>query len=125
MGYGLTGYNDNRRPSARAIAEQNELMRLRQQQFKLAAEYVAAEFARIAAIHRVVLFGSVAMPLFEEIPRFQRFRMHRIPILHECKDVDLAVWVSDLSCLKEMQRARGQALNHLDRPRDRRSASPG
>ncbi len=39
--------------------------------------------------------------------------MHRVAILHECKDVDLAVWVSDTTCLKALQRARGQSLNYL------------
>lgn len=113
MGYGLMGYNDNRRPSAKAIAEENERMRLRQQHFQLAAEYVAVEFAKIPEVQRVALFGSVAAPLFEEIPRFRRYRIHRVAILHECKDVDIAVWVDDLSCLKTLQRARGQALNYL------------
>ncbi len=32
---------------------------------------------------------------------------------HECADIDLAVWVDDLTVLKSLQRARGQALNFL------------
>lgn len=113
MGYGLMGYNDNRQPSAKAIAEENERMRLRQQHLRIAAEHVVAELAKIQEVRRVVLFGSVAAPLFEEIPRFRQYRIHRVTILHECKDVDIAVWIDDLSCLKALQKARGKALNDL------------
>src|SRR3990172_3032957 len=98
MGYGLMGWNDNRRPSAKAIAEENEGMRRRQEQFRMAAEFVAAAFGELPQVQQVALFGSVALPLFEEIPRFRRYRIHQVAILHECKDVDLAVWVSDLNC---------------------------
>ncbi len=33
--------------------------------------------------------------------------------LHECKDIDLAVWVSDSGCLRAMQKARSRAVNQL------------
>jgi hypothetical protein len=107
------GYNDGRRPSAKAIVKENEGMLARQAQFRTAAEYVAAAFAEVPAVRRVALFGSVASPLAEEIPAYGRFRMHRMPVLHECKDVDLAVWLEDYGCLKAIQKARGQALNYL------------
>lgn len=61
----------------------------------------------------MILFGSVAVPPKKEIPRFRKFRRNRQPVWHECKDVDLAVWLDDLSVLKSLQRARGQALNRL------------
>ncbi len=107
------GYNDQRRPSAKAIAEENERMRLRQEHFRIAAECIAEAFSHVPQVQKVVLFGSVAVPLFEEVPRFRRYRMHRVPLLHECGDVDLAVWVSEASCLKTLQKARGLALNYL------------
>jgi hypothetical protein len=113
MSYGLDAYNDSRPPSKKAIAKENASMLLRQQNFKLAAEYVAVAFSHIDAVQRVVLFGSVAQPLVEEIPRFRRFRIHKVPILHECSDVDVAVWLNDLSCLKTLQKARGNAVNYL------------
>lgn len=52
MGYGLMGWNENRRPSAKAIAEENRAMQRRQEHFRIAAEYVAA-------------------PLFEDVSQVQ------------------------------------------------------
>ena len=43
----------------------------------------------------------------------RRFRRAGIEIWRECKDVDLAVWVSGLGRLKALQKARSQALNEL------------
>ncbi len=105
--------DDNEPPDSREIAEQNEMMLRRQRQFRLAAERVAAALADVAEVQKVVLFGSVAVPLRKEVPRFRRFRRARVAIWHECKDVDLAVWVSSLDRLKEIQLARGRALNKL------------
>lgn len=34
-------------------------------------------------------------------------------MLHECKDIDLAVWVSNTGCLRAMQKARSRALTLL------------
>ena len=64
-------------------------------------------------MQKVVLFGSVVGPLEKEVPRFREFRRAGIAIYHECQDVDMAVWVSDLGCLKAIQKARSQALNDL------------
>jgi hypothetical protein len=35
-------------------------------------------------------------------------------VLHECNDVDLAVWVSHLDGLRAIQKARSQALKELE-----------
>jgi len=61
----------------------------------------------------VALFGSAAQPLWREVPRFREFARSGIEILHESKDVDLAVWLTRLDQLKELQRARGAALDRL------------
>lgn len=61
----------------------------------------------------MVLVGSVAVPLRKEVPRFRKFRRARQPVFHECRDVDLAVWLDDLSILRALQLARGRALNRL------------
>lgn len=82
----------------------------RQQEFRVAAEYVARELAELAAIEKVVLFGSVAVPLEKEVPRFREYRKAGIAVWHECKDVDLAVWVSDPSDLRSLQHARSRAI---------------
>jgi hypothetical protein len=90
----------------------------RQDQYRVAAQYVAEAFARLPWVEKVVLFGSVANPLTKEVPRFRGFRQAGIPIWHECKDADLAVWLSGLSDLKALQRTRAQALNGLLRDKN-------
>ncbi|MEK7408321.1 MAG: hypothetical protein AAB225_24890, partial [Acidobacteriota bacterium] len=94
------------------------MMLRRQREFRLAAEYVASAFAEFEAVRKVVLFGSVARPLKKEIPRFKKYRRARQAILRECKDVDLAVWLSGLSLLQRLQRAKGRALNGLFEERE-------
>jgi hypothetical protein len=106
-------FDDDSPPTPREIAEENRLLLRQQREYRLAAEYVAAAFATLAPVRKVVLFGSVAVPLKKEIPRFRKFRRHREAVFHECMDVDIAVWLDDLSILKSLQRARGKALNRL------------
>jgi hypothetical protein len=60
-----------------------------------------------------VLIGSVARPLRKEVPRFARFRRARVAVWHECRDVDLAVWLGDVSELDVLRKARSRALNAL------------
>jgi len=95
------------------IEEEDRLLRRRQEELRAAAEYVAVAFARLDTVQKVVLFGSVARPLERELPRFARFRREGVLLWHECKDVDLAVWVGDMSDLEALQRARARALNDL------------
>jgi hypothetical protein len=106
-------FADSRPPTLPEIEEENESMLRRQRQFRLAAEYVALGFAKFEAVRKIVLFGSVALPLEKEVPRFRKFRRAGQLLFHECGDVDLAVWLTDLSILKSLQRARGRALNDL------------
>jgi hypothetical protein len=104
---------DDGPPGSREIAEENARMVRRQREFRRAAEYVTTAFAGVPEMERVVLIGSAAVPLKKEVPRFKRFRRAGVAIWHECNDVDLAVWVSSLDRLKDLQRARGRALNDL------------
>jgi hypothetical protein len=104
---------DRRRTSLEKVEEENARLLGRQRELRLAADYVAAAFARRDEVERVVLFGSVASPLRKEVPRFRRFRRAGIELWHECKDVDLAVWVSDCGSLHALTKARGRALNDL------------
>ena len=85
----------------------------RQREFRLAAEYIARDLSRVPEVEKIVLFGSVAAPLEKEVPRFREYRRRGIPVFHECKDVDLAVWMRSFERLKDLQRARAQALNRL------------
>jgi hypothetical protein len=100
-------------PTPRETEDQNAMMLRRQRNLRAAAEYVARELALLPEVERVAVFGSVTQSLKKEIPRFAKFRRNRIPVWHECNDVDLAVWTTDLTRLKNMQRARGWALNLL------------
>ncbi len=94
-------------------AEEDRLLLRRQEELRDAADYVAAAFARLPVVERVALIGSVAQPLVREVPRFARFRRAGVALWHECRDVDLAVWVSDTSDLRALRKARGHALNSL------------
>jgi len=93
------------------IAEENGRMLRRRDSFRRAAELVAAEMALLPEVEKVVLFGSVAAPLKKEVPRFSRLRRAGEKIWHECKDVDLAVWTSDLTKLKALKKAVSNGIN--------------
>jgi len=97
-------------PTREDIAEENDLMQRRQRNFRLAADYVADELAKFEPVTKIVLIGSVASPLKQEVPRFPKFRRARQPVWHECKDVDLAVWLTDLTILNSLRKARSKAL---------------
>ena len=60
-----------------------------------------------------MLFGSVARPLERKPPRQPRFRQAGVTLPHERKDVDLAVWLSPVTELKTLHRARSRALDDL------------
>src|SRR5262249_10264165 len=64
-------------------------------------------------VDRVVLFGSVAMPLRSEPARGRRGRLDSDDFLHECKDVDLAVWVNDLTVLDALRKDVSRTANDL------------
>src|SRR5437868_8339812 len=61
----------------------------------------------------IALIGSVAAKPWKEIPRFPDFRRARIEVWHECKDADLALWLSDLGSLDRLRRAKDKALRDL------------
>jgi len=100
-------------PDQQEIQDENRAMLHRHEQFHIAAEYIADRLSNIPEVQKIVLFGSVAGPLDKEIPRFPRLRRLGVPIWHECRDIDLAVWVSNLNRLRALQEARSQALNNL------------
>ncbi len=82
------------------------------------AKWVAAAMAEIPSVQRVVLFGSAALPLTREVPRWRKHRRLGLEIGHHCKDVDLAVWLDDLSCLRALQRCRNVTANEYYRATD-------
>nr|WP_284340872.1 hypothetical protein [Devosia nitrariae] len=82
----------------------------RQREFRAAADVVTDAFMGFEEIEAVAVIGSVARALWQEIPRFPEFRRARIEVWHECKDLDLAVWLSSQHRLGELRRARNRAL---------------
>jgi hypothetical protein len=102
-----------RRPSSREIALEDERQLKRQQDFRAAADAVAAALTAFPEVEKIALFGSAARPLLREVPRFQPYRRFGIELLHECQDVDLAVWLSRTDRLHDLGRARSQAVSRL------------
>jgi hypothetical protein len=93
-----------------AIEEQNRFMLERQRQFRMAADVVTEARMAFAEVHAVAVIGSVAKPLWKEVPRFREFRRERIEVWHECGDLDLALWLESQERLGELRRAAARAL---------------
>jgi hypothetical protein len=101
------------RISQRQIDAENREMLERQARFRVAADVVTQALARFPEVEAVALIGSVARPLWPEVPRFSLFRQARVEIWHECKDVDLAVWLTRLDRLRELNRARNTSVQRV------------
>jgi predicted nucleotidyltransferase len=102
-----------RKPTRQQITEADRSMLARQAAFRRAADAIAAELAGVPEVRAISLFGSVARVLEREVPRFQPFRSHRIEILHECRDIDIAVWIDRFDNLAALNRARSRAVANL------------
>lgn len=102
---------DNMPVSGGEISQENTAMLKRRDSFRRVAEMAAGGFSKLAFVEKVLLFGSVAAPPNKEVPRFRRLRRARVEIYHECKDVDLAVWVSDLTQLRALKKVVSDATN--------------
>jgi hypothetical protein len=88
-------------------------MLARQATFRRAADMIAADLTKVPEVRTIALFGSLARPLAREVPRFQPFRRHRIEILHECGDIDLAIAIDRPDHLAALNRARSRAVINL------------
>jgi len=95
------------------VEDENRRARNRQAGFRAAADALANVFARLPWVERIALFGSVAWPLRKEVPRSRRLRRAGKAVDHECKDLDLAVWVNDLSTLDHMRKEQSRTVNDL------------
>jgi len=104
---------DHREPTRKEIAQEDAYLLRRQAQFRLAADAVAKALSAFPEVAAIALFGSVAVPLKREVPRFRQYRRAGIELWHECKDVDLAVWIDRLDNLRELARAQGRAVQRL------------
>ena len=92
------------------IDEQNRYLLRQQHDFRRAADIVTDALMAFAEVEAVAVIGSVAKPLWKEVPRFSDFRRAGIEVWHECKDLDLTVWISSQHRLGELRRARDRAL---------------
>ena len=85
----------------------------RQRVFRVVADRMALALAEVDFVEKVALIGSVAGAVRREVPRFQPFRRLGIEIAHECKDLDLAVWVSRVDRLEVLKRVRARVSHGL------------
>ncbi len=106
-------WGDPGTPSAREIRDQRALLERERREFRRAAERVAAALAEAPEVRWIVLFGSVAAQTPDEVPRFREYLRARILLPHECKDVDLAVWLDDLGNLDGLRKRASRSLVHL------------
>ncbi len=75
------------------IEDQNRILLERQRHFRIAADVATEAWMAFPEVQAIAVIGSVARPLWKEVPRFREFRRRRIEIWHECGDLDLALWI--------------------------------
>lgn len=92
------------------IEEENRYLLRLQHDFRRAADIVTDALMTFEEVEAIAVIGSVAKPLWKEIPRFSEFRRAGIELWHECKDLDLAVWISSQHRLGALRRASDSAL---------------
>lgn len=100
-------------PESDEIEEDNIRILRRQRLFRWAAQSIAVAMNGLPEVRKLAAFGSVAQPLEIEVPRFSQYRRHGIRIYHECRDLDLAVWTSDLNNLHGMKKALSRGLSSV------------
>ena len=97
-------------PTTARLQQDNAFLLKAQQQFRRAADVVTEAWSTFPEVMTIAVIGSVARPLWKEVPRFAPYRRRGIPLWHECKDLDLALWLDDLTNLDALRRAKAAAL---------------
>jgi hypothetical protein len=92
------------------IDEQNRRQLKRQRDYRAAADVIVAAWMKFPEIEAIAVMGSVARPLWKEVPRFRESRRAGIEVWHECADLDLAVWISSQHRLGDVRGACARAL---------------
>lgn len=92
------------------IEEQNRYLLEHQRRFRLAADVVVRAWTRFEEVQAIAVIGSVARPLWKEVPRFREFRREGIEVWHECGDLDLGLWLTSQHRLGELRKAAVTAL---------------
>lgn len=105
-------------PSIDRLRQDNAHLLRTQQHFRHAADVITEAWSSFPQVVAIAVIGSVARPLWKEVPRFAPYRRRGIPLWHECKDLDLALWLDDLVGLGDLRRAKAAALRveHERRP---------
>lgn len=99
-------------PADQGVTEADrDVLRKRKNWIK-AARYVAWEFRKLPWVNRVALFGSLAGAPTDP-PSSGKPKLWPGATLHDPKDIDLAIWVTDLSDLRALQKARVRGLQRL------------
>ena len=107
-------YDEEDHPlSERGIEQRNHALLRRYREFRRGADAVAAAWRTHPEVIAVSLIGSVARAPWKEVPRFAPYRRARVALWHECKDVDLALWLEHLDSLDGLRRAKARALRTL------------
>ena len=97
--------------SERGIEQRNHALLRRYREFRRGADAVAAAWRAHPEVIAVSLIGSVARAPWKEVPRFGPYRRARVALWHECKDVDLALWLEHLDSLDGLRRAKARAMD--------------
>lgn len=106
---------ERRELSPAGIAEANRDLVRQQALFRRAADLAADALSGFEEVARIALFGSAARRLWKGVPRFRTYRRAGIALWHECRDVDLAVWLDRLDRLRATRRSINRALPALHR----------
>ena len=99
--------------SPAGIDAQNEGLLRRTRDVRRAAAAVVDAWRDRPEVAAIALIGLVAAAPWKEVPRFAPCRRARIAQWHECKDLDLAVWLTKLDDLDGLRRAKDRALRAL------------
>lgn len=97
-------------PSTDRLKQDNAHLLRTQRHFRRAADVITDAWSSFPQVVAIAVIGSVAKPLWKEVPRFAPYRRRGIPLWHECKDLDLALWLDDLAGLGDLRRAKAAAL---------------
>ena len=97
-------------PSIDRLKQDNVHLLRTQQHFRRAADVITNAWSSFPQVVAIAVIGSVARPLWKEVPRFAPYRRRGIPLWHEFKDLDLALWLDDLAGLGDLRRAKVAAL---------------
>ena len=103
---------EDRKALTRAgIEGQNAMLMRRYRSFRIVADLVVEAWRRHPDVAAVSLVGSVARTPWKEVPRFQPYRREGIELWHECRDLDLAAWVSGTGELDGLRTAKNRAVS--------------